>query len=590
MLSLVLVHGGMIMKIAAKLILGFVAVAAIAIAIGIFGVNNMMVLDEADTHLYEQMTVPLGDLARMTDSFLRTRINVRDYMDQETASGKAESRKLLAELKATLEEDAAKYESTLFSVEGRRIFDAFMKDFNDYLKQAELAMTAADRGDRAQANAILSGEGLRLARAARADIQEMVNSKIGFAKETAEGNTRLANSTATIMYIVLSIGALIALALGIFLSLSITKPLKIAVDLTVDVSKGDLTADVPAVYKKRSDEIGSLAKALDTMILSLRSLVSSVMGSSSNVSTGSQEMSSTAQQMSQGATEQAASAEEVSSSIEEMTSTIKQNADNAQATESIARKAALDAELGAQAVTKAVGAMKEIAGKINIIEEIARQTNLLALNAAIEAARAGEAGKGFAVVASEVRKLAERSQSAAGEILSLSKDSTVVAEEAGSRILAVVPDIRKTADLIAEISAASREQGVGADQIARAVTQLDTVIQQNASASEEMASMAEELSSQAEQLADAIAYFKLNASAAAAVEASGRVAMRSHEDNTGGVALKRPAVRIAHAKSREGTGIARSAEGKASGAKTAIALRDEGIKGKAADDGDFEEF
>ncbi|HAE21557.1 MAG TPA: chemotaxis protein, partial [Spirochaetaceae bacterium] len=196
-----------------------------------------------------------------------------------------------------------------------------------------------------------------------------------------------------------------------------------------------------------------------------------------------------------------------------------------------------------------------------------------------------------AVVASEVRKLAERSQSAAGEILSLSKDSTVVAEEAGSRILTVVPDIRKTADLIAEISAASREQGVGADQIARAVTQLDTVIQQNASASEEMASMAEELSSQAEQLADAISYFKLNASAAAAVEASGRVAMRSQEDKSGGVALKRPAVRIAHAKGREGTGIARSAEGgRASGAKTAIALRDEGMKGKSADDGDFEEF
>ena len=226
-------------------------------------------------------------------------------------------------------------------------------------------------------------------------------------------------------------------------------------------------------------------------------------------------MSSTAQQMSQGATEQAASAEEVSSSIEEMTSTIKQNADNAQATESLARQAANDAELGALAVNKALAAMNQIADKIIIIEEIARQTNLLALNAAIEAARAGEAGKGFAVVASEVRKLAERSQGAAGEIMSLSKSTVSVAKEAGARIGAMVPDIRQTANLVAEISAASREQSVGTDQIAKAVTQLDTVIQQNASASEEMASMAEELSGQSEQLAEAIAYFKLGGSARA---------------------------------------------------------------------------
>ncbi len=573
------------MKIAVKLILGFVLVAAIAAAIGIFGVMNMMKLDEADIYLYEKMTVPLGNLTRMTDSFMRTRINVRDYIDQDTAQGRADAKKLLGELDTALKSDAQEYEADLFTKEGRDIFNRFMKAYADYLKQADLAMAAADRGDREAAHKILAGQGLVDARDARAALQEMVSQKIALAKQTAEDNTALANRTAMIMYIVLGIGAAVALALGIFLSLSITKPLKVGVDLTVDVSKGDLTADVPAIYKKRPDEIGDLAKALDTMIQSLRNLVASVMTSSSNVSTGSQEMSSTAQQMSQGATEQAASAEEVSSSIEEMTSTIKQNADNAQATESIARKAAQDAELGAQAVTKAVGAMKEIAGKINIIEEIARQTNLLALNAAIEAARAGEAGKGFAVVASEVRKLAERSQSAAGEILSLSRDSTGVAEEAGSRILAVVPDIRKTADLVAEISAASREQGVGADQIARAVTQLDTVIQQNASASEEMASMAEELSSQAEQLADAIAYFKLKEGAAqAAAGASAAAARAQRQEASQGVALKRPAVRVAHAKSGAPTKVLAPA------GKTAITLRDGEDRSKPADDGDFEEF
>ena len=575
------------MKIAVKLILGFLAVALIAVAIGIFGVMNMYTIDEADTFLYEQMTVPLGQLAKMTESFLRIRINIRDYIGQDTAEGRAKARQTLESLERELDETSAAYEALLFSEEGRKEFNKFMQGHEDYRKLGDLAMAAADRGDIAAADAILAGEGLRLAQETRAALGAMVESKIGYAKQTAEDNTALANRTAFIMYVVLGIGTVIALSLGIFLSLSITRPLKVGVDLTVDVSKGDLTADVPAIYKKRPDEIGDLAKALDTMIESLRNLVASVMTSSSNVSTGSQEMSSTAQQMSQGATEQAASAEEVSSSIEEMTSTIKQNADNAQATESIARKAAQDAELGAQAVTKAVGAMKEIAGKINIIEEIARQTNLLALNAAIEAARAGEAGKGFAVVASEVRKLAERSQSAAGEILSLSRDSTGVAEEAGTRILAVVPDIRKTADLVAEISAASREQGVGADQIARAVTQLDTVIQQNASASEEMASMAEELSSQAEQLADAIAYFKLKegAAQAAAAGASAAAARAHRQEAAQGVALKRPAVRVAHAKGGAPTKVAAPAAG-----KTAITLREGEDKSKPADDGDFEEF
>ncbi|MBF0321149.1 MAG: hypothetical protein HQL01_15255, partial [Nitrospirae bacterium] len=234
-----------------------------------------------------------------------------------------------------------------------------------------------------------------------------------------------------------------------------------------------------------------------------------------NVAAGSGELSAGAQQLSEGATEQAASVEETSSSMEEMTSNIRQTTDNSKQTEAISTTAAKDALESGKAVSEAVNAMKEIASKISIIEEIARQTNLLALNAAIEAARAGEHGKGFAVVASEVRKLAERSQKAAGEISELSASSVSIAEQAGTMLNKLVPDIRKTADLVQEITAASNEQNTGAEQINKAIQQLDQVIQQNASAAEEMASTSEELSSQSEQLQNTIAFFKTGAEGAA---------------------------------------------------------------------------
>jgi methyl-accepting chemotaxis protein len=270
------------------------------------------------------------------------------------------------------------------------------------------------------------------------------------------------------------------------------------------IAGGDLTIEI----KERSAE-DELMLALHAMIQKLNDVVSEVKSAADNVASGSQQLSSSAEQMSQGASQQAAAAEEASSSMEEMSSNIKQNADNAIQTEKIAAQSFMVAQEGGKAVFQTVAAMKQIAGKISIIEEIARQTNLLALNAAIEAARAGEHGKGFAVVASEVRKLAERSQKAAAEISELSSSSVEVAENAGGMLNKMVPDIQKTAELVQEISASCREQDSGAEQINKAIQQLDQVIQQNASASEEMSSTAEELSSQAEQLQSSIAFFKV---------------------------------------------------------------------------------
>jgi len=270
------------------------------------------------------------------------------------------------------------------------------------------------------------------------------------------------------------------------------------------VAQGNLMVEL----KKRCDS-DELMESLSNMVIKLKEVVTEVQNAADNVAAGGQELSATAQQMSQGATEQAASAEEISSSMEQMASNIRQNTDNAMQTEKIAVKSSADAKEGGKAVTETVSAMKQIASKISIIEEISRQTNLLALNAAIEAARAGEHGKGFAVVASEVRKLAERSQAAAGEISHLSSSSVAIAEQAGDMLNKMLPDIQRTAELVQEITASSKEQDSGAEQINKAIQQLDQVIQQNAGSAEEMASTTEELSSQAEQLKATIAFFTL---------------------------------------------------------------------------------
>jgi methyl-accepting chemotaxis protein len=330
-------------------------------------------------------------------------------------------------------------------------------------------------------------------------------------KHIADTAVENLNSASTVMIGGLSVGVIIGIFTAIFLTKGITGPVQQGVEFARKLAQGDLTAKLDVDQK---DEVGILAQALREMVAKLREIVTEVQSASDNVASGSEELSASAEQLSQGATEQAASVEEVSSSMEEMGSNIRQNADNASQTEKIALKAALDAEAGGKAVVQAVGAMKNIAEKISIVEEIARQTNLLALNAAIEAARAGEHGKGFAVVAAEVRKLAERSGTAAAEISELSSSTVSVADQAGQMLVKLVPDIQRTAELVQEISAASNEQNAGAEQINKALQQLDQVIQQNASASEEMASTSEELSSQAEQLQSSISFFHLGATTA----------------------------------------------------------------------------
>ena len=407
--------------------------------------------------------------------------------------------------------------------------DTFKRMFREDgdVKRAEEIAGLANRFERYYADAVRMAEiyrsegivaGNRVMETVDREAKALVDGLGTFRAEQIVEVRRLAQrnskETKDLLLLILFLG-LLSLAVGtsiaVLLSRSIMRPLEKGLSLARELAAGNLDVNVVAWGQ---DELGQLLLAMQDMVEKLRSIITDVQTSANNVSGGSEQLSAGAQQMSQGTTEQAASTEEASSSIEEMNATIRQNADNAAVTEKIAIKSAADAERSGRAVGNAVSAMKQIADKISIIEEIARQTNLLALNAAIEAARAGEQGRGFAVVAAEVRKLAERSQGAASEIVELASVSVEVAEDAGQMLDALVPDIKRTAELVQEISAASREQASGADQINNAIQQLNHVVQQNAGAAEEMSSTADELASQAEQLQATVGFFRVGRSPA----------------------------------------------------------------------------
>lgn len=326
------------------------------------------------------------------------------------------------------------------------------------------------------------------------------------AKTMADTYESARNVLVAVMVIALVMGA----GVGLWITRSILTDIggepAYARDSVRRIAEGDLTLDIQVGDRDKS----SLLFALKGMVVSLTQVIGQVRQSADALASASEEVSATAQSLSQGSSEQASSVEESSASIEQMTASINQNSEHAKVTNNMATQASKEANDGGQAVQETVTAMKQIAGKIGIIDDIAYQTNLLALNAAIEAARAGAHGKGFAVVAAEVRKLAERSQVAAQEIGNLAGDSVSMAERAGKLLQEMVPAIQKTSDLVQEIASASSEQASGVSQINTAMTQLSQTTQQNASASEELAATSEEMSGQAQQLQQAIAFFKVS--------------------------------------------------------------------------------
>jgi methyl-accepting chemotaxis protein len=339
--------------------------------------------------------------------------------------------------------------------------------------------------------------------ASLADFEEKLNDQEVVKAHETHASARTLMLSLGVLAVILAVGA------GVLVTRSILRQLggepAYAASVLQAVAAGDLSVSVEV---KKGDESSMLA-AVRNMVAKLSSIITDVNSASDALAGAAEEVSSTSQSLSQAASEQAAGVEETSASIEQMTASIAQNTENSKVTDGMATKAAGEAAEGGEAVKATVSAMKQIAQKISIIDDIAYQTNLLALNAAIEAARAGEHGKGFAVVAAEVRKLAERSQVAAQEIGTVASGSVELAEKAGSLLAEMVPSIKKTSDLVQEISAASQEQSSGVSQINSAVTQLSQTTQQNASASEELAATAEEMSGQAEQLQSTMSFFKV---------------------------------------------------------------------------------
>ncbi len=502
------------LKIGARLALGFGLVLLLLVGTAWLGLNRMGVVQDSLDVIVEQRWTKMQ---MIQDSLEKVNENNMLALRILEAKDKAEAEQLIAKQDATrqsLSQVMDKLEESLNQEHGKQLFTAVKQTRAPYVEAFVRSRNLMLQGKKDEAVAVATNE-LPAKRDTYMNAwKDFTDFQSGLVTKSAEETKTSYNSARTLIMTIVGFTLFLAAIISYLVTQSIIGPVKaIAAHVQETAESGDLTKRLNVTS---TDEIGAMTASFNILSERLDKVIAEVRGGANSISSAAQQVASSSSSLSQGTSEQAASVEETTSSLEEMSASINQNTDNSRQMEGVASKGARDAEESGKAVKDTVAAMKSITEKIEIIDEIAYQTNLLALNAAIEAARAGEHGKGFAVVATEVRKLAERSQSAAKEISSLASDSVKVAEHSGKLLDELVPSIQKTAELVQEVSAASREQSSGVNQINKAMAQVDQVTQRNASAAEELSSTAEELASQSEGLQQLIAFFKVTEGGSAA--------------------------------------------------------------------------
>jgi methyl-accepting chemotaxis protein len=536
------------LKIGTKLISGFISVALIAGVIGFIGIKEIRVIDDADTKLYEKVTMPLGEVADIAISFQRVRINLLEMVDSTDKNEIAAAQDTIKKLREDITSKQTAFEKTILTDEERTIFAEFVTQRGEYGKVIDKVYSLDAAGNDAEAKTLLAVEGKKVALAYQAVIDKMMDNKLKQAKLTSDGNTVIATAASRLMTGLAIGGALLAICLGLFISRTITRPIKEAVDVANSLANGDLSINVES---RSTDETGMMMVSMKAMTKNLHTIVSKLSDTSTQVAAAANQLHSTAELTATGAEEVAAQASTVATAGEEMSATSSDIAQNCQMAAESAQRASQSAHSGSEVVEKTVAVMGQIANKvqatartveslgirseqigaiIGTIEDIADQTNLLALNAAIEAARAGEHGRGFAVVADEVRALAERTTRATKEIGEMIKavqketkeavDSmeqgvqqvetgTLEAAKSGDALREILEQINDVTMQVNQIATAAEEQTATTGEISSNMMQITQVVQDTAGGAHQSATAAAQLNGNAIELQRLVSQFKL---------------------------------------------------------------------------------